>query len=406
MSKQRPVQFTRQSAERIAAVVRQVELAAPGGGASLAFDRAPTDQFKVVATAKFTGSWEVGKSHRKTCTFTMPDGNTATASVVNMVAPYYVNGDDTEEKQCVIGRKQGTSWFFISSMPQSEVRSGFVSGEWPQNSWNAVHLHNPGVGEDNPVFAFNRIGAITSTAVTEVVVGREGKKWFLASGGGKGISVETGTFAGSWTAGSSKTVSLSGGRTATVRNDVNSASKSGTVVVALTDAENGIAIELPQEGAEIKKGTFDGTWPVGASKDVTVSDGVETSSVSVLNFVNKVASTATAQKVVFAKAGSDYVAVEVPLKNASCSDGMDAQEISSSVVTETQSSGYVAYAENLSSGQCVKWIPVQKLDVVTDVYWSGVSLVVAKSSVLVVGIAKQGTAQYRTPPTASCNNSC
>lgn len=99
------VQFTRESAERIAGVVRAAELATPAAR-PLSFDkRFPERVPKMVRAATFTGSWAIGSV--KTVTFKYAP--TATASVTNLTVSSPVEGD------CIVG-KEGTSLWLVSSL--------------------------------------------------------------------------------------------------------------------------------------------------------------------------------------------------------------------------------------------------------------------------------------------------
>lgn len=100
------VQFTRESAERIAGIVRAAELTPPQA-TPLTFEpylegRHP----KQVRAAMFSGAWPIGSS--KVVTFSnLP---TATATVQNISWPITNNGYANEP--CVVGR-DGTSWYLL-----------------------------------------------------------------------------------------------------------------------------------------------------------------------------------------------------------------------------------------------------------------------------------------------------
>lgn len=124
------VQFTRESAERIAGIVRAAELTPPQA-TPLTFEpylegRHP----KQVRAAMFSGAWPIGSS--KVVTFSnLP---TATATVQNISWPITNNGYANEP--CVVGR-DGTSWYlvvprlqtstgvFVTSTQTATVASGF-----------------------------------------------------------------------------------------------------------------------------------------------------------------------------------------------------------------------------------------------------------------------------------------
>jgi hypothetical protein len=98
------VQFTLESAERIADVVRAAELATPAGK-PLTFDAILPAARKQVRAATFTGSWAINAS--KVVTFKYAP--TATQTVTNLTMPVPIAGD------CIVGR-EGTSWWLVSSL--------------------------------------------------------------------------------------------------------------------------------------------------------------------------------------------------------------------------------------------------------------------------------------------------
>lgn len=115
MAKQRPrdaVQFTRESAERIAGVVRSVELATPAAS-PLTFDRIAEGRIpKQVRVATFTGSWSIGSS--KVVTFAYAP--TATANVTNLSWP--ITHNYLTPEHCVVG-KEGTNWWLVVPVLQA-----------------------------------------------------------------------------------------------------------------------------------------------------------------------------------------------------------------------------------------------------------------------------------------------
>ena len=99
------VQFTRESAERVARVVRQAELT-PAGASPLTFDRRLSDRHpKQVRAATFTGAWTAGSV--KTVTF--KNAPTATASVLN----FLINLPSAGQRNCIVGR-EGTAWHLVN----------------------------------------------------------------------------------------------------------------------------------------------------------------------------------------------------------------------------------------------------------------------------------------------------
>jgi hypothetical protein len=112
-SPQDAVQFTLESAERIADVVRAAELATPQGK-PLTFDAILPAARKQVRAATFTGSWAINAS--KVVTFKYAP--TATASVTNLSWPITHNHSVAEN--CIVGR-EGTSWWLV--VPVLEART-------------------------------------------------------------------------------------------------------------------------------------------------------------------------------------------------------------------------------------------------------------------------------------------
>jgi hypothetical protein len=100
------VQFTRESAERVARVVRQAELSAPAAS-PLTFDKRFADRIpKQVRAATFSGAWPIGGS--KVVTFKYAP--TATVNAVNLSWPIALTGYVNED--CVVGR-EGTNWWLV-----------------------------------------------------------------------------------------------------------------------------------------------------------------------------------------------------------------------------------------------------------------------------------------------------
>ena len=106
------VQFTFESAERIAGVIRSAELAVPVAS-PLTFERRLTDRVpKQVRAATFAGSWEINAS--KVVTFTYAP--TATQTVMNLSWPITYNHATPEN--CIVGR-EGTSWWLVVPVLQT-----------------------------------------------------------------------------------------------------------------------------------------------------------------------------------------------------------------------------------------------------------------------------------------------
>jgi hypothetical protein len=101
-----PVQFTYESAERIADVVRAAETAGPSS-APLTFEPRLTNRMpKQVRAAKFSGNWPIGVT--KTISFRVAP--TGTASVTNLSWP--LNSTAYSDEDCIVGR-EGTNWWLV-----------------------------------------------------------------------------------------------------------------------------------------------------------------------------------------------------------------------------------------------------------------------------------------------------
>jgi hypothetical protein len=108
------VTFTRPAAERIAAVVREVEqgdrgsqaltFRRLGGGAGAGNPLGPVQQFRI---ATFTGSWSKNSSH----TITFKYAPTATATAINLFSDI---GSTAATAHCAV-HSEGTSWFLIAA---------------------------------------------------------------------------------------------------------------------------------------------------------------------------------------------------------------------------------------------------------------------------------------------------
>lgn len=104
------VQFTRESAERIAGVVRAAETSAPAakpltfGGRGIGGMSG-----KVFRVATFTGAWSIGSS--KTVTF---KNQTATPNTVAAQNIFVTVGNTASTTSCAIAR-DGTAWYLIAA---------------------------------------------------------------------------------------------------------------------------------------------------------------------------------------------------------------------------------------------------------------------------------------------------
>jgi hypothetical protein len=115
-----PTQFTRESAERIANVVRAAELASPAAR-PLSFERADFfKQSKVFRVCTFTGAWSINDT--KTVTFRNQTATPNTVAAVNLFFPFPAASNATTD--CAIA-KDGTAWFLID-VPFETATAVFV----------------------------------------------------------------------------------------------------------------------------------------------------------------------------------------------------------------------------------------------------------------------------------------
>jgi hypothetical protein len=115
-----PTQFTRESAERIARVVRAAELAVPVSRA-LTFDRIDSQRKeKVFRVCTFTGAWSIGSS--KTVTFCNVTSTPNTVSAVNLFFP--ISAAPPSAANCAVA-KDGSQWYLVD-VPFVEATAVFV----------------------------------------------------------------------------------------------------------------------------------------------------------------------------------------------------------------------------------------------------------------------------------------
>jgi hypothetical protein len=126
------VQFTYESAERIANVVRAAETTPPSAS-PLTFDRRIDGRMpKQVRAATFSGSWPIGGS--KVVTFKYAP--IATVNAVNLSWPITLSGYVNED--CVVGR-EGTNWWLV--VPKLEARTAvFVNQTESASRITDVHV--------------------------------------------------------------------------------------------------------------------------------------------------------------------------------------------------------------------------------------------------------------------------
>ncbi|MBM4021288.1 MAG: hypothetical protein FJ284_03440 [Planctomycetes bacterium] len=121
-----PTQFTRESAERIARVVRAAETTGPKAS-PLSFDKRFNDRFpKQIRAALFSGSWPIGNS--KVVSFAYAPYGTVVAT--NLSWPIAAAGYSNED--CLIGR-EGNTWRLlvprleVVSVPTYQTAAGYVA---------------------------------------------------------------------------------------------------------------------------------------------------------------------------------------------------------------------------------------------------------------------------------------
>lgn len=108
-SPREPTQFTRESAERIANVVRSAELAAPQAR-PLSFETfQPDRQQRLFRICTYTGAWAIGSTAAVTFKYQTTTPNTVSAT--NLFFPI-TNTATASSRDCAIA-KDGTAWFLI-----------------------------------------------------------------------------------------------------------------------------------------------------------------------------------------------------------------------------------------------------------------------------------------------------
>lgn len=109
--KRNSVQFTRESADRIARVVRSAEVT-PVRGRPLSFEPvfASKPSGSVFRICTFTGAWSINTD--KTVTFKYQTSTPNTAVATNLFAS--LNGSTASTYNCAIAR-DGTAWFLIAA---------------------------------------------------------------------------------------------------------------------------------------------------------------------------------------------------------------------------------------------------------------------------------------------------
>lgn len=159
------VQFTRESAERVARVVRDAETAPPQVSA-LTFERRISDRIpKQVRLALFSGPW--GLNQTKTVTFVSQPAVTANVLNRSMIVhmPAY--------RYCVVG-KEGTSWHLIAAYNEQIARGTFTA-PWAKDASATITLRY-GFGT---VAAVNDYVSTSGTGTKKCTIAHDGAQWHL-----------------------------------------------------------------------------------------------------------------------------------------------------------------------------------------------------------------------------------
>jgi hypothetical protein len=110
-----PTQFTRESARRIASVVRSAELT-PLAASPLNFDRVDFSKARLFRTGTFAGPWPIGTENTVTLANVTSTPNTVSAQ--NLFFP--IDFSPSGEPDCGIA-KEGTAWFLVSVPLEASV---------------------------------------------------------------------------------------------------------------------------------------------------------------------------------------------------------------------------------------------------------------------------------------------
>lgn len=162
------VQFTRESAERIAGVVRAAELTPPAGSPLAFGKRFPERIPKQVRAATFTGAWPIGSTKAVTLKY-QP---TAVINAMNLSWPITLGGYVNED--CLVG-KEGTNWWLVVPVLQAPtavfvtqtVQRTFVTGTASQQVVTDVNIS----ASLNTSSCSITIGKTASTATVTVASG-------------------------------------------------------------------------------------------------------------------------------------------------------------------------------------------------------------------------------------------
>ena len=159
------MQFTYESAERIANVVRAAETTPPSAS-PLTFDKRFADRMpKQVRAATFSGAWPIGS----TKTVTLKYSPTATVNAVNLSWPITRSGYVNEN--CIVGR-EGTNWWLVVPVLQTATAvfvtqtatAFFVTGTATNTVFNSSSTQSVATGISLSKSTVNYISDISVTA--------------------------------------------------------------------------------------------------------------------------------------------------------------------------------------------------------------------------------------------------
>lgn len=116
-----PTQFTRESARRIASVVRSAELT-PLSASPLNFDRVDFSKARLFRTGTFNGAWPIGTENTVTLANITSTPNTVSAQ--NLFFP--IDFTPSGEPDCGIA-KEGTAWYLVAVPLETSVAAADLS---------------------------------------------------------------------------------------------------------------------------------------------------------------------------------------------------------------------------------------------------------------------------------------
>lgn len=163
----------------------------------------------------------------------------------------------------------GWGWHVVEGVQQAWC--GQIDEPWPIGEEKTITLHGP--DPEIEVTAINEINPIHCQSGAEVVVAYTDDKWRLVNA--ETYHTRPGTYDASseWLNGSSKTVTFACGDTAQVRNDVASVPLWTSTRDCVAAYEYGQWSLVAAETYYVRRGTFSGTWTKGTTKSVSLTNG-------------------------------------------------------------------------------------------------------------------------------------